>query len=57
LAETRAGHRPAAQRAMIADAPAQLAADWLEGLAARLWRAAIDMPAPTPFHDSTGAHS
>jgi hypothetical protein len=37
LAETRAGHRPLAQRAMIDEVPAQIAADWLEALAARLW--------------------
>jgi hypothetical protein len=37
LAETRAGHRPLAQRAMIDEAPAQIAADWLEALAMRLW--------------------
>jgi len=37
LADTRAGHRPAAQRAMIDDAPAEVAAAWLEALADRLW--------------------
>ena len=37
LAEAYAEHHPALQRAMIADAPAQIAADWLETLAARLW--------------------
>ena len=57
LAETRSNHRPAAQRTMIADAPAQLAADWLEELAARLWPITIDTPAATPSPDPTGAHS
>ena len=42
---------------MIADAPAQLAADWLEELAARLWPITIDAPAATPSPDPTGAHS
>ncbi|MBB4617411.1 glycosyltransferase [Sphingomonas abaci] len=37
LAETLAGHRPAAQRAMIDDQPADRVALWLETLAARLW--------------------
>ena len=37
LAETLAGHRPDAQRAMIEDAAAEKAAAWLERLAAGLW--------------------
>lgn len=54
LAETRSQHRPARQRAMIADAPAQIAADWLEALAARLWPVATTLP---PVTQSTGASS
>nr|WP_240456384.1 glycosyltransferase [Sphingomonas yabuuchiae] len=53
LAETRSQHRPAIQRAMIADAPAQTAADWLETLSARLWP--IDLTHSLP--QSTGASS
>jgi predicted glycosyltransferase len=37
LAETRAGHHPARQRAMIDDDPAAGAAHWLEALSDRLW--------------------
>ncbi len=37
LAETLAGHRPDAQRAMIEDRPAEKAAAWLEQLATTLW--------------------
>jgi predicted glycosyltransferase len=44
LAETLAGHRPDAQRAMIEDTPAEKASAWLEGLAATLW----PKPAATP---------
>ncbi|KQM64358.1 hypothetical protein ASE75_10315 [Sphingomonas sp. Leaf17] len=47
IGETLARHRPDRQRAMIADAPAADAADWLEALAARLWP--TDTPSiPTP---------
>lgn len=41
LAETRASHRPLVQRAMIDEAPAQIAADWLEALATRLWTPSV----------------
>ena len=41
LAATYRDHRPAAQRAMIAEAPARVAADWLEGLAERLWTPSV----------------
>jgi hypothetical protein len=54
LAETRAGHRPAAQRAMIADTPAQDAADWLEALAVRLWPTELDL---SPATNPAGARS
>ncbi len=37
LAQTRAGHRPAAQRAMIEERPADKVAAWLEQLATTLW--------------------
>lgn len=37
IAETLAAHQPAAQRAMIEDAPANKAAMWLEALAGQLW--------------------
>ena len=37
IAETLAGHCPAAQRAMIEDNPADMAAAWLERLAGDLW--------------------
>ena len=37
LAETLAGHRPDAQRAMIEERPAEKAAAWLEQLATTLW--------------------
>lgn len=52
LTETLGQHRPASQRAMIADSPAQMAADWLEALAQRLWP--IE---PAPLSPSIGAHS
>ncbi|WP_242152289.1 glycosyltransferase [Sphingomonas sp. BAUL-RG-20F-R05-02] len=52
LAETRATHRPDAQRGMIADTPAHDTAMWLEALAARLWTPA---PAATLPLDLTGA--
>lgn len=48
LAETRAGHRPAAQRAMIADTPAEDAAAWLEALSDRLWTPRVVGPVPAP---------
>ena len=47
LGETIARHRPAAQRALIEDAPARRTAEWLEALAERLWA-----HAPSP---ATGA--
>ena len=37
LAETLASHQPEAQRSMIDEAPARMAADWLERLSAGLW--------------------
>ncbi|WP_267388545.1 glycosyltransferase [Sphingomonas sp. GC_Shp_3] len=52
LAETRATHRPDAQRGMIADTPAHDTAMWLEALATRLWTLA---PAATLPLDLTGA--
>ncbi|MFN3776510.1 hypothetical protein [Sphingomonas parapaucimobilis] len=54
LTETLGQHCPVLQRAMIADAPAQAAADWLEALSTRLWP--IDMN-PSSLTQSTGAHS
>jgi predicted glycosyltransferase len=42
LAQTRAAHRPVAQRALIDEAPAVHTAAWLESLAGALW------PAPIP---------
>ncbi len=51
IGRTLADHRPAAQRALIADTPAADTAAWLEGLAGRLWSPAAT-PAPsdhTPF--------
>ncbi len=52
IGEALAMHRPARQRAMIADAPATEAALWLEELAARLWppiSVAADPVATDPF--------
>lgn len=46
LTDTLSGHRPAVQRAMIDDAPAERAADWLERLSARLWTADTGHAAP-----------
>ena len=46
LAETLAGHRPDVQRAMIEDAAAERAADWLERLAAGLWPEPADAASP-----------
>ena len=43
LAETSASHRPARQRGMIDEVPAQRTAQWLEALIDRLWS-----PAPVP---------
>lgn len=40
LAETQAGHDPAAQRALIDERPASIVAAWLERLATILWPAA-----------------
>jgi predicted glycosyltransferase len=44
LAETLAGHDPAAQCALIEDRPAALAAEWLESLANDLWRVTASVP-------------
>ena len=46
LAETLAGHAPAAQCALIEERPAVRAAEWLESLADDLWRVAAPTPAP-----------
>ncbi len=48
LDEAMSGHRPARQRAMIDDAPADRAALWLETLAVRLGAplGAVDLPTP-----------
>ncbi len=48
LAETLAGHRPEAQRALIEDRPAERAAAWLERLAAGLWPQPADAPPALP---------
>ncbi len=47
LAETLAGHRPDAQRAMIEERPAERAGAWLERLAAGLWPQPAITPTPT----------
>jgi UDP-N-acetylglucosamine:LPS N-acetylglucosamine transferase len=46
LAETLAGHAPAAQCALIEERPAVRVAEWLESLADDLWRVAAPTPAP-----------
>ncbi|WP_374294434.1 glycosyltransferase [Sphingomonas sp.] len=47
LEDTLAGHAPQRQRGMIADAPAEHAARWLESLSDRLW---TPRTAPAPSH-------
>lgn len=48
IAAARGGHQPGRQRACIADAPAEEAAAWLDGLAADLWRSRPHAVCPTP---------
>jgi hypothetical protein len=52
IGEALAGHRPARQRAMIADAPAADAASWLEALAERLWSPSGASPVIDPSDHS-----
>lgn len=47
LSEVRASHRPDIQRGMIDDAPASIAASWLEALSERLWNPPVSTIAAT----------